>query len=169
MKMIKVTDPRPGDIGLTQISGYAGKLIEFGEWLNGGHFDQYQHAFIVLDGDRLIEAEPGGARMGLLSEYAGRDNLFLRPEGFTPAQGDVVAAAAKRYLGVGYSFADYVAIALHRFHVPAPGLQRYIASTHHMICSALVDASYQDAGYQLFDDQRWSGDVTPADLAGLVG
>jgi len=167
--MIQVTDPRPGDIGLTQITGPVGTLIGLGEKLNGDRFTQYQHAFVVLSGNRLIEAEPGGAGLGMLSEYAGRENLFLRPEGFTMAQGAVVAAASERYVGTPYSFMDYLAIAAHRFRLPVPWLRSYIESTRHLICSQLVDAAYQAAGYQLFSDRRWSGFVTPADLAELMG
>ncbi len=33
-----------------------------------------------------------------------------------------------------------------------------------MICSQLVDQSYQDAGVHLFSDGRWSGYVTPGAL-----
>ena len=37
-----------------------------------------------------------------------------------------------------------------------------------MICSQLVDEAYARAGVQLFDDGRLPGDVTPADLYGLI-
>jgi len=38
-----------------------------------------------------------------------------------------------------------------------------------MICSQLVAWCYEQAGIQLFsDERRWEGYVTPADLAELV-
>jgi hypothetical protein len=67
-------------------------------------------------------------------------------------------------VGTPYSFLDYVAIAAHRFHLPIPGLKRFIASTRHEICSALVDEVYRRAGFALFSDARWPGYVVPAAL-----
>ncbi len=76
-------------------------------------------------------------------------------------------AAARGYAAAeaDYSFLDYLALAAHRYRLPVPGLRTYIKSTGHLICSQLVDACYQAAGVQLFDDHRWNGYVTPSDLA----
>jgi hypothetical protein len=86
----------------------------------------------------------------------------------TDEQRAAVAGAARGYVGVGYSFLDYAAIAAHRFRLPIPWLRKYVASSKHLICSALVDKCLQDAGVQLWDDGRWNGYVTPADLAALI-
>ncbi len=45
----------------------------------------------------------------------------------------------------------------------------YVASSKHMICSQLVDFVYMQSGIHLFNDGRWPGYVTPADLASLLG
>ncbi|MEU9124014.1 hypothetical protein AB0C96_29820 [Streptomyces sp. NPDC048506] len=162
---MKHTHPLPGDIGLTQISGVTGRLIRFGQWINGDGFADYQHAFLVLPDDRLLEAEPGGARIRPLTDYAADDDvLYVCPAGLTEQQRAGICTAATRYVGVPYSFLDYLAIATHRFRVPVPGLRRYVASTRHMICSQLVDQCYQDAGVHLFADHRWPGYVTPLAL-----
>lgn len=165
---MKHTHPLPGDIGLTQISGVTGRLIRFGQWINGDGFADYEHAFLVLPGDRLLEAEPGGARIRQLTEYDGSDVLYVCPKRLTEQQRGGICAAADRYVGVPYSFLDYAAIATHRFHLPVPGLRRYVASTRHMICSQLVDQCYQDAGVHLFADGRWPGYVTPMALYTLL-
>ncbi|MGY5125009.1 hypothetical protein [Streptomyces nigrescens] len=161
---MKHTHPLPGDIGLTQISGITGRLIRLGQWINGDGFADYQHAFLVLPDDRLLEAQPGGARIKPLSVYDGSSVLYLCPEGLTEQQRTALCTAATAYVGVPYSFLDYLAIAAHRFHLPLPGLRRYVASTRHMICSQLVDQVYQDAGIHLFADGRWPGYVTPMAL-----
>ncbi|MFJ3950369.1 hypothetical protein SLV14_000582 [Streptomyces sp. Je 1-4] len=165
---MKHTHPLPGDIGLTQISGITGRLIRLGQWINGDGFADYQHAFLVLPDDRLLEAQPGGARIKPLSAYDGSSVLYVCPEGLTEQQRTALCAAATTYVGVPYSFLDYLAIAAHRFHLPLPGLRRYVASTRHMICSQLVDQVYQDAGIHLFADGRWSGYVTPMALYNLL-
>lgn len=156
--------PQPGDIGLTRISGAVGAGIRFGQWLNGDGFADYEHAFVVVqpsaDAVMVVEAEPGGARHVPL-HYAPSNTVYLRcPDRLR----DAVSFAATRYTGVPYSFLDYQALAMHHFHVPAPGLRRYIASTGHMICSQLADRAALDGGWHLFSDGRWPGFVTPGDI-----
>jgi len=159
------TEPGLGDIGLVPIPGDVGWLISLGERLNGDAFAHYDHAFVVTGSNQIVEAEPGGARFAALSEYDPESVLWLRcPDGRRQA----VAEAAKGLLNSPYSAADYFAIALHRFHVPAPGLRRYIQSSGHLICSALCDRAARDGGWTLFSDGRWEGYVTPADLAELA-
>ncbi|MFG2289568.1 hypothetical protein ACGFOU_26290 [Streptomyces sp. NPDC048595] len=163
------THPQPGDIGLTHISGVTGRLIRFGQWINGDGFADYQHAFLVLPDERLLEAQPGGSRIRPLADYADTDVLYVCPKGLTEQQRAGICAAASRYVGVPYSFLDYLAIATHRLRMPVPGLRRYIASTRHMICSQLVDQCYLDAGVHLFADGRWPGYVTPMALYNVLG
>lgn len=159
------SDPQPGDIGLTSITGPVGLLIKVGQWLNGDGFGAYQHAFVVLPEGHLIEAMPGGAVVSVLSEYDDRDVLYVSPAGLTDAQRTAICDCARKYQGIPYSFLDYFALALHRFRLRVPGLRRYIESTGHMICSQMADRAYLDAGLHLFDDGRWPGYVTPMALA----
>lgn len=163
--------PQPGWIGLTQIKGGVGRGIRFAQYLNGDGFGDYEHAFVFVGtvsgcGTQcIVEAEPGGARVASLGQYDAKRLLWLRaPE----AYGEAVAAAALGYVGVKYSFADYGAIALHRFHIPTPHLKAYIKRSKSMICSQLADAAAEEGGWHLFQDHRWSGDVTPGDLRRLV-
>jgi cell wall-associated NlpC family hydrolase len=168
-----LTIANPGDIGVTSISGDVGKLISIGEWLNGDKDDKYDHAFIYIGNGQVVEAEPGkqGAWIGNVSNY-----MDGRPLAFSTGKLDVdpvvsqkVVSESIKLVGTPYSFLDYFSIAAHRFHLPIPGLKKYISSHHHMICSQLVDYVYQQAGYQLFTDGRWNGYVTPADIAVRIG
>jgi hypothetical protein len=159
--------PEPGDIGLTSISGPVGWGIRLGQWLNGDGFGEYEHAFVVVDGGELVEAQPRGARVRPLSVFPRA--VFVCPDGLTEAQREAVCTAARGYLGTPYSFADYAAIAAHRLHLPLPGLRRFVASSRHMLCSQLADQCFQDAGVQLFNDGRWPGFVTPGSLYDLLG
>lgn len=166
---------QPGDIILTQITGRIGKLIEFGQWLNGNGFIDFEHAALYKGDGTVIEAEPGGARERPLSDYTGRPQFWSTGIlQLTDTQRMLIVNAAVGYTkanggkGVPYSFLDYDALAAHRLGIPVPGLQRYIASTGHMICSQLVDQCYADAGVHLFTDDRWPGYVTPGDLYDLL-
>lgn len=161
--------PLPGDFGLTQISGDVGKLIRFGQWLNGDGFANFEHAFVYVGGGEIVEAEPGGARLASVNEYAAANVCWSTGKyALTTPERDAICAAAIKFIKTPYSVLDYFALATHRLDVPAPWLKDYIASSKHVICSQLVDACYQDAGIKLFKDNRWNGYVTPGDLYELI-
>jgi len=153
--------PQPGWIGLTRINGWVGLGIRIGQFLNGDGFSKLEHAFVFVGDDRIVEAEPGGAVLGYLSEYDPASVVWLP---CPPQYGAAVADAARGLLGTPYSFLDYDALALHRLHIPAPGLREYIQDTGHMICSQLVDEAARRGGWKVFDDDRWPGFVTPGAL-----
>jgi hypothetical protein len=168
-------NPKPGDIGMVHMTGWGGRAIRAGQWLNGEGYADYQHAYVVV-GDqvrgsdlpgqttKIIEAMPGGALLSPLSRYAGFRPVYLRcPDQYRQA----VAEAALSMEGTPYSVADYLALAAHHFHIPAPYLQHYIASSGHMICSQLADRAAARGGWHLFDDGRWDGYVTPLSLHAL--
>lgn len=161
-----MTGPGVGSIGLVAIKGRVGLAIRIGQWLNGSGFIRYEHAFVYVGNGQVIEAMPEGARLARLDQYRECPIVWLR---CPPTLGEAVAAAARGYEGVPYSFADYVAIALHRFHIPTPRLRRYIESSRRMICSVLADRAAHDGGWHLFDDGRWFGYVTPGALHQLAG
>jgi uncharacterized protein YycO len=157
----------PGRIGLTHIHGEVGKLIEFGQFLNGTGFNAWEHAYMDLGDGTLIQAEPGkaGAQIRPLDIYADSDvywcdNIY---QTMTEIQRIDAAYWGRMLAGTPYSFIDYGALFFHRMHVWVPGLKGYIASSDHMICSQLVDTAYSRAGVHLFDN-RWPGYVTPGDL-----
>ena len=158
-----MNSPKPGDIFLVEVDGAIGTLIRVGQFLNGDGFSKYEHAGVVInDALDTIEAMPGGAeRKNLL------DHTNIRVLSCPPEFGVGVAEAALGFLGVGYSALDYLALATHRLHIPAPGLRRYIETSKHMICSQLADRAAQLGGWQLFSDGRWPGYVTPGALNSL--
>jgi hypothetical protein len=157
--------PQPGMIGLTQIGGDVGKGIRIGQFLNGNGFSTYEHAFLYLGNGKLLEAEPGGARIADLSEYPADSVYFcwnlwalVRPPLLNEAY---INRQAQKYVGVKYSFLDYDALAAHRLHIPAPGLRRYISDTSHLICSQLVDEFYHTDLDVTILTGEWPGYVTP--------
>lgn len=161
--------PRPGDFGLVRMRGVVGWLIRIGQWLYNGVFKDYEHAFVYVGDGMIVEAMPGGALLSPLSKYDGLPIIWSTGRiSLTDQQRIDIVAAAKGYIGILYSFLDYLAMAAHRLHLPIPGLKRYIASTKHMLCSQLVDQCFVDGGVQLFDDGRWPGYVAPSSLEQLL-
>ena len=148
------------------------QLIIIGELLNGDGFRLWKHAIFYAGGpqDLILEAEAGGAQLRPF-HYDPADVLWSsdNPDlNLTQGQRGHAMEIAQHYKGIGYSFLDYDALAAHRLHIPAPGLQAYIASTGHMICSQLVDQCRLDLGSHLFADGRWPGYVTPAAEGNLI-
>lgn len=162
--------PQPGDFAVTTVRGQVGFLISLGEWLNGSRFGHWDHAFVYVGDGQLVEAEPGGARLAGLDEYQSRPVAWSTGHiELTGEQRTAVVAAARSFIGVPYSAADYVALALWHFHLRIPWARRVMASRASMICSELCDFAFEAAGVHLFADGRAPGDVTPADLAALIG
>lgn len=181
----------PGNFACVPMhSDIVGPVVRVLEWCNGEGFRNYEHALVFAGyysdtptkfvgpadapiagtgrGWYVIEAAPNGARWrnigGPPSLLAG---ALWSTDAFplTDESSDAVVAAAIRYLGTPYSWVDYGALTAHRLHLPVPGLQGFIESSHSMICSQLVDRCYMNAGIQLFNDNRWCGYVTPEGLA----
>jgi len=163
-------DPQPGDFAVVNVPPPSGAVISFAEWLAGGGRDaEWNHAVIATrrdyDGSLLIvEALPGGSRE-VAWHYEDQPHKWS-----TGIIGGCPRAAtqARALVAIPYSWADYAAIGLHRLGVSTAGLQGYIASSHHLICSQLVDLAWLRAGCHLFDDGRWPGFVMPSDLGQIL-
>lgn len=156
MKQIKA-----GDIGLTKIEGLLGFFVMLGQAL-AQDASRYTHAYIVLDDETVIAAQPGGARIDKLSDYNNK-SIYLQRD-LTDEQRATIVAEARALEGLPYSYLDYLALALARFGIKPKWLQRYIANKGHMICSQLCDEVYRRAGIHLFNDGRLPQEVTPGDL-----
>jgi uncharacterized protein YycO len=155
---------KTGDFGLVHMGGRGGRLIRLGQYLNGSGFADYEHAFVYIGNGLIVEAEPSGAKaVPLHYQNVLWSSGIINP---TDDQRQAIAEAADGYVGTPYSIADYFALAARRFHIPAPHLRAYVATSKHMICSQLVAKCYADAGCPLYD--RWTGYVTPGDLCKLL-
>lgn len=158
----------PGLIVLSRISGPTGWLIKIGQLLNGDA-SEYTHALIDLGDGTALAAYPGGARVvSLLDEQHTHGPLGYVRVPLTPAQRLDIVRIALSMRGVGYGWLDYLVLAAVRLGVPSGKLRAFVASTHTMICSQMVDEIYRLAGVRLFADGRDPGNVTPSDLAELA-
>jgi uncharacterized protein YycO len=164
-------EPGLGDFEVVPTGGQGGKLIQIAQIISNTGRLNYEHARIYVGNGQIVEAEPGGARVAPIS--IGDSGMWSTGlVNLTSNERTLIASAAREYAErhVGYSVADYFAIAAYKFKmgVIVPGLKRFVESSGHMICSQLVDQCYQDAGVHLFNDDRWTGYVTPGDLADLL-
>jgi hypothetical protein len=167
--MPKALVPLPGDFILTNIAGRGGHAISILQFLNGTGFSKYEHVALCVGDGRIIEMLGNGIQEASLDKYRGvshRWSTNLIP--LTDQERNEIVLAGRRYLAqrIGYSWFDYAALVLRRFHIPAPHLKAYVESTGHMICSQFVAACYLDGGHPLYD--HWTGYVTPGDLNQLL-
>ena len=166
---------KPGDFLLVHMGGQGGKAIHIAQMLNGNGIGHFEHAAVYVGNNPhsgtfdIVEARPNGAGLQNVHYYDTAETMWSSGLiNLTNLQRHEVIKAAYGYVGVPYSWEDYTALALHRFHIPAPHLQTFIQTNKRMICSQLVDQCYQDADVQLFNDKRWPGYVTPGDLWQLL-
>ena len=164
-----IYQPQPGDYFLVQIHGRPAISIGIGQALTGD-WSRFWHTGIVGYNGQAYAAHPGGASIDSLAEVMADRPLAFSRFDLTDAQRATIVDAAERRVGTPYSFLCYLSIALITFHVRPKWLLNYVKGTGHMICSQYVDQCYQDAGVHLFNDGRFSGDVTPGDLTyvGLI-
>lgn len=167
----------PGAIGLVPVEGWAGIGIKFGEMLLDGKSD-VQHAFILLDDDTVLEAQPNGAQIVPLSKYNDRKVIWLDPPLSDEARG-VVVRIARTMVGVRYDWWAYLWLFLNRLGFRPKWVLRKVDNPKNDMCSQLADRVYRMASEQvtdqhdktlltLFTDGRDPGDVTPGDLAYLA-
>jgi GNAT superfamily N-acetyltransferase len=188
--MLTLTDLRPGDIGFSNITGYAGALVWLGQRLLAAtEPSEYtiKHAYMVTEalsdtgghGPWIVQAMPHGAEeIEIGQEHWTRDFVYVRPDyqrwqnpsslanlAYKQAEtGFWVAEAARKYIGTPYSFLDYAAILGLHMGVKNGRVRRYVTTSKHMICSQLVDQVLSDAGLHVFDDGRLPQDVMPIEL-----
>lgn len=157
-------NPQPGDFGLVSIKGGVGKLIRIGQWLNGDGFRDYEHAFIYIGNNKIIEAEPGGARIADLYEYDGRTIMWSTGViTLTTQQRQEIVEDAVKLIGTPYSFLDYLAIGLYRLGISGFGVSRRVIASEHLICSQLVAQVFAGCGNPLTNYPYYL--VTPGRLA----
>jgi hypothetical protein len=173
-------DPQPGDAGFSTIAGAGGAVPYWGQALlhDGCRFD---HVFWVVNaiGDpefpdgRIIQAMPHGAEyQPLLPRLI--PGFAYAPLPLTDVQRADVPRVAESLMTagrdggpVGYSFLTYPVLAAIQFHIPVPHAKAYIARSGNLMCSMLVDRGLlwlDPEPFNVFDDGRWFGDVTPGDL-----
>jgi len=147
-----------GQFAVVRTSGIVARLIRLVTR------SKWNHAFLLLDDNLYVEANPSGATYGR-SPYAIQElsNLDL-----SPAQADQIHTAALGLVGTPYGFLDILSIGLLQYGIKPGFVRRRVARSDRLICSQLVAEAYRRAGVCLFSDARLPMDVTPGDLDRLI-
>jgi hypothetical protein len=160
--MAKGTPPPVGSIGVVATGGIIGWGIRLLT------FSRYNHAFIVGPAGLLVEAQPGGARIGHISMYpkAKYNTNTVIPDETRLAIWETALgfAQAKNGKGIGYGWLDDLALGLRFFGFWSDWIAGRIARQDRLQCAQLCDLAYSRNGVHLFDDGRLPLAVDPGDL-----
>jgi hypothetical protein len=163
-----LNDHQPGDLAACSAGGWPGLIVHLLQLLaGGGRYSKYQHVIVYLGGGMVLQAEPGGSRIVPLTAR----KYMLWSTGIIDIPDEArarVPELARSMTGIGYSFLDYLSVALHRLHIQAKRLRNFIRDTGHMQCAQLADEFERRLGVHLYADKRWEGDVIPCDIARLL-
>jgi cell wall-associated NlpC family hydrolase len=151
-------EPKPGDYGVVRTNGWAAKFIQIGT------VSRWNHAFIYIGGNQIIEANPTGVEVSSVGKY--KKIAWNQHEGIDDATRGKIVAVAHHFVGQPYGFFDIGNIVLRilglKFLANTRILEK-LAMSHGLICSELVSLAYRDAGIDLTGMPDHN--VTPGDLA----
>ncbi|MEU0159013.1 hypothetical protein ABZ154_09275 [Streptomyces sp. NPDC006261] len=161
-----MTEPQPGDFGLTKIGGLAGAFVNFGQWFVGD-FAPVQHALVYIGNGMVVQAMPSGAEVIRLEDASPVVEWSTGLIPLTEQERFDICVEALLLEHTPYSFLDYLSIALERLGMRSRLIRDYVESSNHLICSQLVVLAYERAGIHLFPG-TFHGDHTPGDLYHLL-
>lgn len=150
---------KPGDFFVIRTDGWAAP------WIRLITRSDVNHAGIFIGNATIIEARPSGAGYAPVPDGAQWSHLPL-----TDAERVTVVQQSTLLVGTPYSWVDVACIGLadlFGWHVPE-WVRKRLNRRDRLMCSALVDQAYANAGIHLFTDGRISGDVAPSDIETLI-
>ena len=158
-------NPKPGDIGIVRSNGLPARLIQIGT------LSRWNHCFIYVGDNRIIEATPKGVRLTLLGYYYGPKIVWNKHQAWTneDVQRKQIVVGAFNALNEPYNWTNIV-----RFVLRTLGLgifantkwMKYLAKKDGYICSELTEQLYTNAGNSLTHQDP--GATSPGDIVEAV-
>ncbi len=148
---------RTGQFGVVRTNSLVAWIIRLGTR------SQVNHAYVFVDEEHVVEAQPQGAVIAKASKYDGALAPVSRFP-LTDEEKQRIADEALALVGTPYNFLDIAALALLSLGIRWKWLCQRAQSSKRLICSQLVDRAYRNAGLHLYQDGRPDGEVTPGDL-----
>lgn len=165
--------PQAGDFFVSRTPGFTGWLIRW--WTRSS----YNHAGFFISPSQVVEAQGAGARLRDWTHYSGRcsdapDAEVVTSAGMPglalgPDQRMRAFVVGRAYVGTPYGWLDLLSIGLLQWGIRPRWVRARVRRSDRLICSELVDQCRLALGDHLFADGRLSQDVTPGDLAHLLG
>ena len=127
-------------------------------------WSRYDHSFIYIGNNLIVEAQPSGAIISSLDKYAAYHKVVCNDE-LTDEQRAGICKTAIKLVGRPYGFLDIVYLALATLGLKSDYILNQVRREDRLICSQLVAIS------GILNGVNWSCGkpnpclVTPADLA----
>lgn len=157
-----------GRYGVVHGHTWVSRTIQFFSWATTGALTNYNHTFLVVTPDTVVEALWPTVRFSPLSKYHERALYNVQDDHITAETLAQIAAWGVKQVGIRYNLLGVLAFPLHRV---IPLFSRPVAKkadqNHKLFCSELVTRAYAQAGIALFPRLRASV-VAPDDLADLI-
>ena len=149
--------PQLGDYGVVKTKGFFGKLIRLGT------LSRWNHCFIYIGNDLIVEANPTGVAVSPVSKY--QLIAWNQHEVLSYEERETIASHAKWLVGRPYSFFTIAGMVLRilGFKFFSDKLLAAIAKHDGYICSELVAECYRTGGYVVVNEKDYL--VNPGDLA----
>ena len=150
--------PQLGDYGVVKTKGFFGKLIRLGT------LSRWNHCFIYIGNDLIVEANPTGVAVSPVSKY--QLIAWNQHEVLSYEERETIASHAKWLVGRPYSFFTIAGMVLRilGFKLLAnTRILRVLSQKDGYICSELVAEAYKQAGVELIN--KPVDQVNPGDLA----
>jgi cell wall-associated NlpC family hydrolase len=154
-------EPRFGDFGVVKTGGIAALLIRVGT------SSRWNHAFICIGDDLIVEANPTGVEISPVSKYPLIG--WNCHQTLTAKQRQVIVSLAMETVGKPYSFLTIFNIILRIIGLKMLAdtkIMKKLALKTGYICSELVEECYRKAGVPLIKKEDFK--VTPGDLAEVL-
>ncbi len=149
----------PGDIIFTGMGEPAKTVVKFGQTLLNDDC-RFEHVALALGDGIAVEARPPKARVFDIDPT--HSSLYFRLP-LTDEQRDLIWINAS-VVEVKYSWLAFPHLGLIRLGLTSDWMTRTLMGSRRRICSQLVDERLTKSGFQVFNDGRTYGDVTPGDL-----
>lgn len=151
--------PEIGDYGVVKTNGVIGFLIRLGTQ------SRWNHTFIYIGDDRIVEANPTGVAISSVSKYP--TIAWSKHEDLDHTKRSKIQNHAIEQVGKPYGFIDITIILFRIFGLDLFGTKKFwtrlVANRDGFICSELVAECYESADVKLINKPNCL--VTPGDLA----
>ena len=149
--------PKPGDYGVVKTNGIIGRLIRIGTT------SRWNHAFIYVGDNMIVEANPTGVALSPASKYP--KIAWNQHDRLSAKQREIIVETALDQVGKAYDFIDIGSLLLRIFGLKLPiyKLFKVLSKRDSWFCSELVSYSYNKVKLPLLNMPDYL--VTPGDLA----
>ena len=153
--------PKPGDIGIIRSKGIPARLIQFGT------LSRWNHVFIYVGNDRIIEANPKGVQLNLVGSYYGPKIVWNKHQPWIneDVQRKQIVAGAFAALNEPYNWTNILRFVLRSLGLGIfanTKLMKYLAKKDGYICSELAEELYTKAGNSFTHQEP--GATSPGDI-----